>query len=239
MKYYLLLLTIITLIWNGCQAPSAEESQESETTAEEMTVSISEVSEVILENDYVRVMRVTLEPGQSVTPHEGLPRTILSLNDYTIDWMEGGEEKGQKSWNSGDAHWHEGGMHAASNVGESTARFAVVARKATPMPACEDDALEQDIHVVAPDKAEIIFENEHVRVTQVTVPAGELIPEHSGTNRVIYSLSSYDMDYRAEGEEETSNTFQMGDAHWHETCRHSLTNPGDTEAQFVVFALKQ
>ncbi len=239
MKHYLLLIMLITLTWAGCQSPSSQESQESETTSDEITIPISEVSEVILENEYVRVMQITLESGQKIAPHEGLPRTILSLNDYTIDWMEEGEEKGEKSWNSGDVHWHEGGMHAARNIGEYTARFAVIARKATPMPACEDDALEQDIHEVAPDKAEIIFENEHVRAIQVTVPAGELIPEHAGRNRVIYSLSSYDMDYRAEGEEETSNTYQMGDAHWHETCRHSLTNPGDTEAHFIVFALKQ
>jgi hypothetical protein len=80
----------------------------------------------LLDGDGFEILEVELQPGETQEMHPGGWRAIYSLSDYTIEWREGGEV-GERSWSAGDAHWHEPGPHAASNVGETPARWIVVA----------------------------------------------------------------------------------------------------------------
>ena len=80
---------------------------------------------VVLENEWTRVMRFTLEPGSELPRHDGSDRAIYALSDYTIEWTEGDEAPMEKSWTAGQAHWHTGGPHAARNNGSSVAQFLV------------------------------------------------------------------------------------------------------------------
>ncbi len=80
-----------------------------------------------------------------------------------------------------------------------------------------------------------LYENEYVRVLRFDVAPGKTIAEHPGRNRVIYALSDYTIAWREEGKSETTTSWKAGDVHAHEALSHSLTNIGDTPAQFLVF----
>ncbi len=238
----LLLITLAFFLWNcGGEAPTDEEKGEapSAEVAENLQEAMPEGVEAVFNNDYVQVMKVRLEPGQQQPMHQGAPRVIYSLGEYTIQWTENGADKGAKSWEKGAVHWHEAGPHAAKNTGDQTAEYLVVARSETELPDCDEADLAEDVNQAAPDRAQILFENEHVRVTEVQLPTGASIPEHAGINRAIYALSDYQIDYTSDQEGAGAKTFRRGDAHWHEACKHALTNSGDTEAHFLVFAFKQ
>lgn len=71
------------------------------------------------------VVEVELQPGEAQEMHPGGWRAVYSLSDYTLEWREG-DEVSQTSWNSGDVHWHEPGPHAATNAGDTVARFLIV-----------------------------------------------------------------------------------------------------------------
>ena len=231
-------VALALILFASCgQQPQTQEETETKVY-DDIVTAMPDNAAVVAENDYVRVLHITLPAGAEQPMHKGNARAIYSLTDYQMEWTEG-EETGTKTWSAGDAHWHEAGEHAAKNAGESTAEFIVVERTGSELPACDEEALQNDVNAVAPDFAEVILENESVKVTKVMLSAGEMIPEHSGINRVIYALSDYSIDYTSDKEGNMQKSFTSGEAHWHEACQHSLNNTGESEAQFLVFAMKK
>lgn len=243
MKNAMLFMVYLLLIAWGCQSSGTENQQsesETDTLAQEKAAELpSGLATTLLENPYVKVNKMTLPPGVEQPLHEGGPRVVYSLSDYRISWQEGEEEPVEKAWSAGDVHWHDAGTHAAKNVGQSEAGFVVAMRTDEALPPCDKEkALNNDVYKVSPDKASVLFENEHTRVTRVTLEAGAEIPEHAGANRVIYSLTDYTITYASDKEVTKEDSFQAGEAHWHEACMHSLSNTGDTTAEFLVIAFK-
>lgn len=231
------------LVLGSCQSSGTDNQQEQTATdslsQEADTELPSRMATTVLENAYVRVKKMTLSPGADQPLHEGGPRVVYSLTDYKMSWREGEGEPTEKAWSAGDVHWHDAGTHAAANIGQSQAVFLIAMRTDQELPACDEaKALSNDVNKVSPDKAEVLFENEHTKVTKVTLEAGAEIPEHAGANRVIYALSDYSINFASDKEGTGEHSFEAGEAHWHEACTHSLANTGSTTAEFLVLAFK-
>lgn len=234
--------SFLVFLWS-CQSSGTDNQQEQTATdslAQAADTELpSRMATTVLENPYIRVKEMTLSPGADQPLHEGGPRVVYSLTDYKMSWREGEGEPAEKSWSTGDVHWHDAGTHAVTNTGQSEAVFLVAMRTDEALPACDEEkALDNDVNKVSPDKAEVLFENEQVKVTKVTLEAGAEIPEHSGANRVIYALSDYRINFASDKEGTGEHSFEAGQAHWHEACTHSLSNTGSTTAVFLVIAFK-
>lgn len=193
--------------------------------------------ETLFENEFAHVVRVILQPGEELEPHEGSNRAIYSLNDYSIEWIVNGESEGEKNWSEGDVHVHGEDTHAAINTGSEEAKWLAFTRKSE-VPDIEMQSLENDVNSLEGDFAELIYDDELFRITEVTLAAGASIPSHDGIHRVIYSLSDYTLSYQSEDTEAEERTFEAGDVHWHTPGAHSMDNIGDTEARFLVVSYK-
>jgi len=193
--------------------------------------------ETLFENELAHVVKVTLLPGEELESHEGSNRAIYSLNDYSIEWIVDGESEGEKSWSEGDVHVHGEDTHSAINTGSAEAEWLAFTRK-TEMPDVEMQNLENDVNSLEGDFAELIYDDELFRITEVTLAAGESIPSHDGIHRIIYSLSDYTLNYQSEESEQEERSFEAGDAHWHTPGTHAMDNIGDTEARFLVISYK-
>ena len=88
-----------------------------------------ELSNVALDTDTFRAIRVTLPPQQTTSVHGGGARIVYALSSYTLGWEIGDGEQTTKDWKAGDVHSHEPGAHRATNVGESTADYVVIVVK--------------------------------------------------------------------------------------------------------------
>lgn len=227
-------LLVALLVGLGLLLTSACTSEDSETAEAEQNQA---QPENIFENEFAKVVKVTFEPGQELGPHEGTDRLIYSLNDYSIEWIVNGESEGKKSWSEGDVHVHGEDTHSAINTGSAEAEWLAFILKSD-VPEVEMQSLENDVTTLEGDFAEVIFDNELFRVTEVTLASGESIPSHDGINRIIYSLSDYTLSYQFEGQEVVERPFESGDAHWHTPGTHSMDNIGDTEARFLVVSYK-
>ena len=221
---------VVLMLMNGCGQKQQEVVKD--------IIAHSDHASMILENDYVKVMLFELKPNAGLPLHQGEPRLVYALSDYTIDWTEAGNTT-EKSWQSGDAHWHEAGAHAIKNTGTSDARFLVVSRTSTPLPEVGADALSQDASAVDTMHADVVYENDHVRLMKVSLPAGESQPMHQGANRLLYALSSYEIAYASDQTDTVRTSFEAGEAHWHGADEHAVENVGTTPAEFLVFAFKQ
>jgi quercetin dioxygenase-like cupin family protein len=192
----------------------------------------------VFENEYAKVVEITLQPGEQQAEHEGGERLVYSLSDYTIDWLEKGQNKSTQTWNKGDIHVHTAGVHSARNIGSSTAHWILFTRKTNLLPSCEEQSLETDVNLVSSSHANRLYDDERFRVTEVTLEPGEAIQMHDGINRIIYSLSDYTIYYTSNTEGTSENSFTKGDVHWHAGCRHALENSGNTVANYLVISYK-
>lgn len=204
------------------------------------TPEMTEVTpQIVFENEFSKVSKISLAPNEYLGNHKGENRIIYSLNDYTIDWEENGENLGAKSWKKGDVHFHEAGAHSARNNSNTLAEWMVFTKKDVALPDCGKNSIDNDVTKVAPDFSKVLFENENFKVTKVMVPKGEKIASHSGINRIVYSLSDYSLNYNSDVEGEVDNSFNAGDIHWHESCMHDLENSGKTDAEYLVISYKK
>lgn len=84
-----------------------------------------EVAKLLLDNDYIRVIEVNLQPGEEIKTHRGIARIIYSLNPYTIKYNTDefkNDSSTQKTFEPGYTHWHESGSHSLVNIGETPMR---------------------------------------------------------------------------------------------------------------------
>ena len=216
------------LLMSACASEDRENAETEQNQAQ---------PETLFENEFAHVVRVILKPGEELEPHEGSSRAIYSLNDYSIEWIVNGESEGEKSWSEGDVHVHGEDTHAAINTGSAEAEWLAFTRKSE-VPDVEMQNLENDVNSLEGDFAELIYDDELFRITEVTLAAGASIPSHDGIHRVIYSLSDYTLSCQYEESEEEESSFEAGDAHWHTPGTHSMDNIGDTEARFLVISYK-
>lgn len=215
------------LVACGSEAPRAEE----EATA---PLAMDAARQVVLDNDYATAFTLTLEPGESVAPHEGPARVVYALSDYTIRYSEGADSR-ETNWRTGDAHVHAAGTHAFTNTGTTTARLLVVSRTDTELPAGGSAAAE----AAGAEPTDLLVDDDRFRVSVITIPAGGALPQHAGLPRLVYSLSDYSIRYEAEGSAATEQSFRTGEAHWHTADRHTITNGGATDARFLLVQFKQ
>ncbi len=239
--HYFLFLSLLTL--SACQENNSQNNTAEETPEvyKDVLTASPEHTKVLLENEYVRLLEINLPPGVEQPLHQGKKRLIYSLTDYTISWTEQGEDEGEKSWSEGDAHWHEAGVHAATNTGENPARFLVAERKDNALPAC--DANTDDLptaEAAAGQTVRSIFENEQAIVKKITLAPDASIPQHQGLPRVIYSLNDYTLSFKdVHQEAPMEQSFAAGDVHWHDPCPHQVINTGDETAEFLVLAFRE
>ncbi|MGB5228708.1 MAG: hypothetical protein WBN55_10625 [Eudoraea sp.] len=237
-KEFLTVFMVIAFasVFLSCKNNEKKETEKDKPIEELAEITVSPV--VIFENDYAKVSKISLAPGESQATHEGEIRLIYALTDFSIDWEEQGKKLGAKTWKKGDVHFHEAGTHAARNNGTTVAEWLVFAKKSTDLPECGENTVENDATSVSPDFAQTLFENEAFKMTQVNLPVGEIIPMHSGINRILYSLTDYNLNYESDKEGKLDKAFTSGDIHWHEACKHALENNGDTEAKFLVVSYR-
>ena len=229
MRVLLASLAAALLLFIGCQMDREPIADIAAAAPDNVTV--------LLANPYVRVAEYRLAPGEGLPLHVGGPRLVYSLSEYKLLWTEGGKETEQE-WSTGQVHWHEALPHEARNIGTTEARYLVVTRLSEPLPVDSSEVVE-DVADAAPRQGKLLFNNETMRLLQVTLPAGEEIPMHNGRPRVIYALTDYTLKYQEDGEEPETADFRPGSVHFHGSGKHAITNVGETDARFLVFGLKK
>ncbi|MDR9367194.1 MAG: hypothetical protein RI575_17805 [Balneolaceae bacterium] len=226
---FLFAVTAVLILFTACTSKERKSIEKEQNQVQ---------PETVFENDLARVVMVSLQPGQKLASHDGAERLIYSLTDYTIEWIVNGESEGEKTWSTGDVHVHEADTHTAVNNGSERADWLALVRKTDEMPGTDMQSLEKDVNSLEDDFAEMIFDNESFRVTEVRLAPGESIPSHEGIHRIIYSMSDYMLEYEADNTGLIERSFEAGEAHWHVPGTHMMRNIGDTEAYFLVVSYK-
>lgn len=99
-------------------------------------------------------------------------------------------------------------------------------------------AFAQDAMKVQPENHKVVFEDEHVRVLDVTFGAGTTLKKHSHPNHVVYFLEDA-MTKQTDGAGKVTDVeAKKGQARWVAATTHTVENVGKTTAHVIVVELK-
>jgi quercetin dioxygenase-like cupin family protein len=101
-----------------------------ENTVENDVTSVTpEFAQTLFDNHEFKMAVVSLPEGGSIPKHSGINRIIYALSDYQILYESNKEEQTEKTFITGDIHWHEACQHGLENIGDDEAKYLVVSYK--------------------------------------------------------------------------------------------------------------
>ena len=92
---------------------------------------------------------------------------------------------------------------------------------------------------VAPDMYKLVYENDQVRVMQVSFKVGEKIAEHSHPDHFVYVLEGGNLKITKADGTVTDAALKVGDVIWINAEAHSAVNTGTTPVRLLVTELKK
>jgi hypothetical protein len=81
--------------------------------------------EVLFDDAFAEIHRVTLQSGAALPPHQGYARAVYALSGYTVEFT-GPDGAREQRFEAGQAHAHDPGDHTVENAGTTVAEFLVV-----------------------------------------------------------------------------------------------------------------
>jgi quercetin dioxygenase-like cupin family protein len=194
------------------------------------------IYKLVFENERVRVLEASFKPGDKIAMH--------AHPDHAVYVRSGGKLKVTPSTGAvqdldlktGQGVFLTAQSHSAENVGKTPVKLVVVEIKpgsAAGAAPAGDDPVKAGPKIYKP-----IFEDEHVRMLQVTFEKGAKIPVHSHPDHVAYVTSSGKLHITpAQG---AAQDFDMkeGQAVFLPAQAHSAQNAGATKVQAIIFEIK-
>ncbi|TKC61367.1 cupin domain-containing protein [Pedobacter hiemivivus] len=98
----------------------------------------------------------------------------------------------------------------------------------------------QDPMTAAPNAyKKVLLENEKVRVMQIEIAPGEVVPWHSHPDHVIYALTDGKLEITEKDKAATVAEIKAGEAMFMPAVTHTGKNIGETTLKLIVTELKQ
>jgi hypothetical protein len=80
---------------------------------------VPETHRLVFENQFVRVLEVTVPPGSVETWHKHARRVVVDLNDFTARSTERGGQPKESSRKAGTVRWSDSVIHQVENIGKT------------------------------------------------------------------------------------------------------------------------
>ena len=194
-----------------------------------------------LENEHVRVFKVEVAPHAATLMHR-------HRHDYvfvTLGASEVSNEVEDKppvtlKLQDGETRFTPGGFaHIAKNLSDKPFRNVTIEflqdEKARQSPPPKWDE-ERGLHVLDGGTQDILFVKDGVRVSEIELQPGAVLPSHHHAGpHLLVAVSDLEVRSDVEGQGPMPGHFESGDVKWLPGgYTHTLTNVGKQEAKFVT-----
>ena len=188
---------------------------------------------VLLKNDFVDVIHVTLPAGESTLFHTHVrDRVSVALTSTTVAQQKVNEPEGRPGTT------HPGDLSASATEGPYTHRIHNVGPRT--FEVVDVEFFHRPEHPSENAAAAVAVENPSARVYKWTLAAGAATPLHTH-ERPYLILAATPMQLKIAGPDGSSMTHEVkaGDFHWVDgRVSHSLENAGSAEGQVVEIEVK-
>ena len=96
----------------------------------------------------------------------------------------------------------------------------------------------EDAVKVAPHAYKVLFENERVRLIEVSMQPGDRTEMHSHPGNLIYAIDGGKVKFTAPSGENTELDVPAGETMWMDATDHATDNVGDTAIRALMFEPK-
>jgi quercetin dioxygenase-like cupin family protein len=200
-----------------------------------------------MENMFVRVFAVSVDPGDStLMHHHGRDYLSVSIGDAQATNAKQGAQPVAASFKDGDVRFTPAGLvHAVSNTGSTPFRNRTIEllQPTTNQKACTESC-EIPVPCDSADKAKCVtvtklFTADQWTVTLVTSPPGAKYPQHTHlANFLTIPLTDADITRKIQDQPEEAVHSKTGELTWNNPVVHTLTNSGKTTARTVVLEFR-
>ena len=91
---------------------------------------------------------------------------------------------------------------------------------------------------VSPDVCKVLFENDSVRVLEMTLALGQTDVEHSHTDETVIFVKGGSASIAMPDGNSMEAELLDGHIMWHEAWTHTVTNRGDSEIKAIIVESK-
>ena len=236
-------IVIGVLTWVSCQpaeeageAPEAAAPTEASSEVDPMDATnvAPEHYQVELENEHVRVLRISYAAGDESAMHSHPDGVIVFLNDGSgVMTLEDGTSQ-ETGGNTGDAIWADAATH--SFKAESDTEVVLVELKGS---GGETAIPDTNATVVDADNHKVEFENDKVRIVRMTYPVGHQTPPHTHLPGVNVTLAPSKGTNQTEGGELNEFEGEANQVNWADAGpAHVTTSTGENEFSIIRVEIK-
>ena len=191
------------------------------------------VYHVVLENAAVRVLRVSVAPGQKTVLHEHPDNAVIVLSDTKMKFTGADGAAQEMASKANDVMWMPAGKHAGENTGSTPIDALIVELKGNKAPTATLPEARPDTALTQ------IFDNPRARGLRVTLQPA--FHEDAGTthdyDQVVVTLAPADISLTVNGKTKTS--WKAGDVEFiGRGVKHQSANTGQTPADVFILAIK-
>jgi hypothetical protein len=140
---------------------------------------------VLFENDQVRVLRETLNPGEQQAFHEHAGRVTFTLTDSRLTLADATGATGVLERRAGDISWGEPTSHAVTNNGGGMAEYIHFEIKTPPTREFSSSTS------MMGGTINILLDSPRVRVLDLKLPRGQKAISAQTANRVLLALAPF------------------------------------------------
>jgi len=200
-----------------------------------------------LENMFVRVFAVTVDPGQSTLLHRhGRDYLSVAVGDAQITNAREGAPPAQVNFKDGDTRFTPAGLvHAITNTGSKPFHNSTIELLA---PTTNQKSCTESCSIPVPcdsaDKsacatATKLVTSDQWSVTLINLPPGAKYPQHTHlANFLVVPLADADVSVQNQDQPAAPAHFKMNQVTWNNPVVHTVTNTGKTTARTIVLEFR-
>lgn len=193
-----------------------------------------DIYRMVLENESMRMYEVTFKPGAKIAQHSHPDHVAFIVSGGTLRVTQPGKEAQIFQLKTGEAAFLPAQSHDAANTGTTEVKLATVElrKPGAPAPAGTEP------HKAGPTIYRSVFENERVRVFEVTFEKGAKIASHSHPDHAVYVLDGGKLRIASPGSAPQDLDLKAGEGAYLPAQAHTAQNIGDTRVRLIVYELK-
>jgi len=181
---------------------------------------------VILENQYVRVLRWTENPGDKTPMHEHPAMVSISLSASKTRFTSADGKTQDSEGKAGDATWSDPTKHSSVNMSAAPGSTIQVELKQPPTAAMTAVPAGHDAVTVDPQHYKVLLQNDRVRVLKATYGPNEKSKMHVHPASVAVFVSGGHTTFTMADGKTTTSDEQPGQAVWSDRQEHLPQNGG-------------
>jgi quercetin dioxygenase-like cupin family protein len=199
-----------------------------------------DVYKVLLDNEDVKVLEVTFEPGQSDNMHDHYPVTfyLLQGGKAQVTLPDGTVNEGEFPTGF-TGHNTEKVRHQVKNIGENTIKILLVERKKShPTSGSKEKLILPE--EVSPDVYQVVLENDDVKVLNVTFAPGQGDNVHEHGVITYYGIKGGKLQNTLP--DGTVKEMEVPDGfvgHGNNIVKHQMENVGDDTVKVIIVEHKK